>query len=175
MDKRLAILISSFSILTFTISLISSILIVNSENARTEKNGSEILSKEQSNRLLINFETNNELELINLTPGYNLSTNFTIINNSREKIRYNIKWIKVNSSFKNIDNPESFIYSLNCSNGEKIEEKQMPLSIDEQSIYDNLEINPNEENKCSLFINFKNNEAVINPQYFKGTIKVDFS
>lgn len=181
MDKKLVILICFFSVLTLISSIICSSLVYLNETARTEANGNAVLAVNNTyKKASINYNQNNTLNLSGLQPGYSVTQNFNIVNNNSNTIKYNIEWTNVVSTWNNANDgqtahPEEFTYSLTCTNGEKVESKQMPISNDNNIILENLELKTNKTNECTITVVFKNTGLDQSYNYYKsfrGTYKV---
>lgn len=185
MNKKLMILICSFSTLTLISSIVCSSLIFLNEKARTEVNGSEVLAVNNIYKSTsIIYNQNNTLNISNIKPGYELSQNFTIVNNNSNTIKYDIKWSNIISTW-NMDyngdnsNPNNFVYTLKCTNGEQITNKKMPIN-DNEIILDDLELKTNKTNECTISVYYlnDNNQDVIEQSYyynnsFRGTYKIE--
>ena len=179
MEKKMVILVGFFSVLTLIFSVITSSLIFFNEKARTEANSNKVLIQEGIYKnTSITYEKNNTLNLSGLTPGYSLEQQFSITNNNSNTIKYNIEWTNVASSW-NIasdgmeSHPEEFIYSITCTSGDRIVEKQMPTS--DEIILENLELKTNKFNDCIIKVTFKNTglDQLYNyNKSFKGTYKI---
>ena len=156
MDKKWTILICVFSVLTFISSVIGSSIIFMNDEIRTEANSNKVLANKNIYKSTsIVYEANNNLRLNSLNPGYNLEQKFSITNNNSNTIKYIIEWQNISSNWNSGNGmPEEFNYSVNCSNGEKVENKQMPLN--NEVILDNLELETNKTNECTIKINFIN-------------------
>ncbi len=182
MAKKSMILLCLFSVLTFICSLVSTMIIISNENARTALNSAEVLaSNKKYKTTTIEYEQSNELTLTGLNPGNQFTHNFSISNNQSNSITYSIKWYNINSNWNEISpiingsKPEEFVYSLECSNGEKIENKQMPSSNEDLTILDNLELKTNKTNTCSITIKFIStglDQSYNLNKTFKGTYKI---
>lgn len=181
MDKKWMILTCFFSVLTFISSVICSCLVFYNEKARTEVNSNKVLATNNTYKsTTISYYQNNLLSLSELTPGYNLEQSFSIVNDNSNTIFYDIIWSNVTSTWNISTNnipphPEEFIYSLVCSNGEKIEHKQMPIDNNDNVILENLELKTNKANDCTIKISFINTnlEQSYNlNKSFSGTYKI---
>ena len=182
MGKKWMILLCSFSVLTLISSVLCTSLVYFSEQARTDINSKEVVAANNIYKSLsINYDENNTLTLTDLNPGEKITKTFSITNNNSNTINYSIVWNNVSSTWNTGNNyqtahPEEFIYSLTCSNGEKIENKQMPLADDEdKTIIKNLELKTNKTNDCSITINFVSIDGDQSYNFnksFGGTYKV---
>ncbi len=181
MDKKWMILTCFFSIATLIASIISSCIVFFNEESRTKLNSDTVLAQNNIYKnTSINYENSNSIKLSSLTPGYTLEQKFYIINNNSNTIYYKIEWTNVTSTWNDNTNgfaphPEEFVYSLSCTNGEKIENKQMPINNDDNIIIDNLELKTNKINECTIKINFlqTNYDQTYNlNKQFGGTYKV---
>lgn len=181
MDKKLVILVSLFSVLTLISSIISSSLIFYNEQARTEANSEKVLASENIYKSTsINYNANNTLSLSGIYPGYTLEQTFSITNNNSNTIIYNIEWTNVVSTWNtSLDgqapHPEEFLYSINCSSGEKKENIKMPIDNENGIILENLELKTNKSNDCTIKVHFTNTGQDQSYNYnksFKGTYKV---
>ena len=182
MAKKWMILLCLFSVFTFICSLISTITVISNENARTALNSAEVLASNKTYKNTnIEYEQTNELFLSGLYPGAQFTHNFSITNNQSNSIKYSIKWYNINSNWNEysqmIDGsrPEEFVYSINCSNGEKVENKQMPIGNEDLTILDSLELKTNKTNNCSItitFISTGQDQSYNLNKTFKGTYKV---
>lgn len=179
MEKKVVILVGFFSVLTLITSVITSSLVFFNEKARTEANSNKVLVQEGIYKSTsVDYERNNTLNLSGLTPGYNLEQKFSITNNNSNTIKYNIEWSNVASSWNTASNgmeahPEEFVYSINCTNGDRVEEQQMPTN--DEIILENLELKTNKSNDCVIKVTFKNTGLDQSYNYnksFKGTYKV---
>lgn len=175
MDKKWTILICVFSVLTFISSVIGSSIIFMNDEIRTEANSNKVLANKNIYKSTsIVYEANNNLRLNSLNPGYNLEQKFSITNNNSNTIKYIIEWQNISSDWNSGNGmPEEFSYSVNCSNGEKVENKQMPLN--NEVILDNLELETNKTNECTIKINFINtgqDQSYNLNKTFTGTYKV---
>lgn len=175
MDKKWMILTCFFSILTLISSIICSCLVFYNEKARTDTNSNKVLANNYIYKSTsITYNQNNKLNLLNLNPGYNLEQTFSITNNNSNSLKYNIVWENITSNWnQSPNNNEDFIYTLSCSNGEKIENQPMPTK--ETTILENIELKTNKTNDCSITISFLNKGA--NQYYspnnsFNGVYKV---
>ncbi len=180
MDKRLVILICFLSVLTLISSIICSSLVFFNEKARTDVNSNKVLATNNIYKsTTIIYNNNNTLNLSGLTPGYSLEQHFSIVNNNSNTIKYNIEWSDIISTWNTTNNgeqahPEEFIYSITCTNGEKVENKQMPYSNKENIILENLELKTNKSNDCTIKVTFKSTgyEQLYNlNKSFRGTYK----
>ncbi len=181
MDKKWMILTCLFSVLTFVSSVICSCLVFYNEKARTEVNSSKVLAASNTYKsTTILYNQNNTLSLSSLSPGYSLEQTFSITNNNSNTIKYDIVWDNVTTTWNyssdgiNI-HPEEFVYSLTCSNGEKVESKKMPIEKKDYVVLNDLELKTNKSNDCTIKITFINNGA--DQSYnlnksFSGTYKV---
>ena len=162
MDKKWMILACFFSILTFVTSVICSSLIFYNERNRTEINSEQVLATNNIiNSSNIIYKQNNSISLSNINPGFTLNKNFSITNNNSNTIKYKVEWANIVSNWgvgSDIEeaHPEELIYSLSCSNGEKVSNKQVPVDEKNNLIIDNLEVKTNNTNNCTLTIIFKN-------------------
>lgn len=179
MDKKLVTLVCFFSILTFISSTICSSLVFLNEKARTDANSNKVIATNNIYKSTsIIYNQNNTFNLSGLTPGYNISRTFSITNNNSNTIRYNIEWTNVISTWNvaqsgGTAHPEEFIYSLTCTNGEKIENKTMPF--ENSIILENLELKTNKTNDCTIKVTFKNtgaDQSYNNNKSFRGTYKI---
>ncbi len=180
MDKKLLILTCFFSMLTLISSIICSSLVFYNEQTRTELNSNQVLATSHNyiNTSIV-YNHNNTISLSGLNPGYNITQTFSITNNNSNAIKYNIEWSDVVTTWNSENNglqpkPEEFVYNLVCSNGEKIENKRMPLTESDFVILKNLELKTNKSNDCTIKITFINTGA--DQSYnlnkaFKGTYK----
>lgn len=180
MDKKMVILVCFFSVFTLISSIICSSLVYFNEKARTEVNSSKVLATNYIYKSTsITYNNNNTLNLSSLSPGYSVEHSFSIVNNNSNTIKYNIEWFDIVSTWNNANDgyqahPEEFIYSLSCSNGEKVENKQMPVSSKDNIILENLELKTNKSNDCKIKIMFKStgqDQSYNNSKSFKGTYK----
>ena len=175
MAKKWMIILCLFSVLTFICSLISSITIIVNENARTELNSKEVLASSNIYKSTsITYNQSNELNLINLVPGQQITQTFTITNNFSNSTIYSIKWYNVVSNW-NEPHPEELVYSLSCTNGEQLQETVMPTTNDNLTILENLELKTNKSNTCTITITFKStglDQSYNFNKSFKGTYKV---
>lgn len=176
MGKKWMILVCLFSILTFLSSVICTMLVFFNEEARTSLNSNTVIAsnKTYKSSSIIYNEPNN-LAITGLNPGDSITKSFTITNNNSNTIRYKIVWDNVTSTWNDSGHPEEFIYSISCSNGENIGNKQMPIDNKNNTILENLELKTNKTNTCTITITFVNKE--IDQSYninktFGGTYKV---
>ena len=182
MDRKWMILLVFFSVATLTSSIICSSLVYHSENNKTEATSNQVLASNNTYKSTsITYYQDNHLKLAGLNPGYNASQKFTITNNNSNTIKYNIEWDNVSSTWNTLTegytetHPEEFVYSISCSNGEKIENKKMPITESDYHILDNLELKTNKSNDCTITISFlnKNMDQSYNlNKSFGGTYKV---
>lgn len=181
MDKKLLILTCFFSVLTLISSIICSSLVFYNEKARTELTSNQVIATSHTYKSTsVIYNQNNTISLSGITPGYNNTQTFSVVNNNSNAIKYNIEWVDVVTTWNTANNgisskPEEFVYSLSCSNGEKIENKTMPLSKDDNIILENLELKTNKSNDCTIKISFLNKGVDQSYNYnksFKGTYKV---
>ena len=181
MGKKWMILLSLFSCVTLITSITSMFIILNGDNARTEVNSNKVIaSNDIYKSVSIVYETDNTFNISNLNPGDQITKTFTITNNNSDSIFYNIEWRNINSTWQNPSmysepHPEEFIYTLQCTNGEKIESAIMPTNNNDPIILENLEIKSNKKNTCNLTMKF--NTTGYDQSYnlyktFEGTIKV---
>ena len=170
MYKKWPILVVVFSLLTFIISSLSSVLVFYSEQERTNINGNDILaSKKIYKSTTITYENNNNLTLSSINSGYELIQNFSIANNNSDSIRYDILWTDVKNIQSTLDN--NFIYNLNCSDGTNITNQVMP--IEDTKIVSDIELATNKINNCTITIKYTSPtpEVLVNKS-FGGTYKV---
>lgn len=147
-----------FSVLTLISSIICSCLVFYNEKARTDVNSNKVLAANNiyKNTSII-YNQNNTLSLTNLNPGYTLEKTFSITNNNSNTIKYNLTWSNVTTTWnQNNSHPEEFTYSIACTNGERVNNKQMPTSEEEFLILDDLELKTNKTNDCTITIKFIN-------------------
>lgn len=181
MDKRLLILTCFFSVLTLICSIICSSLVFYNEKTRTELNSNQVLATNNiyKNTSIV-YNQNNTISLSGITPGFNVTQTFSVVNNNSNAIKYNIEWTDVVTTWNTPNNeiapkPEEFIFSLTCNNGEKIENKTMPISEEDYIILENLELKTNKSNDCTIKISFLNkgvDQSYNFNKSFKGTYKV---
>ena len=155
MGRKWLILLCVFSMLTFLSSLVYNIFAFNNDKNKTELNSQTILA---SNNIYIktniNYYSNNHLILHELFPSDTITKTFSITNNNSEDIIYQIEWNNVYSTWhiNNADNtlihPEEFIYSLKCTDGSLISNKEMPINNDNNIILDNLILKSKKTNTC---------------------------
>ena len=152
MDKKWTILICVFSVLTFISSVIGSSILFMNDEIRTEANSNKVLANKNIYKSTsIVYEANNNLRLNSLNPGYNLEQKFSITNNNSNTIKYIIEWQNISSDW-------------NSGNG-------MP----EEFSLDNLELETNKTNECTIKINFINtgqDQSYNLNKTFTGTYKV---
>ena len=128
------ILICFFSVLTFISSIICSCLVFYNEKARTEVNSSKVLATSNTYKsTTILYNQNNYLNLSGLNPGDVIEQSFSVTNNNSNTVLYNLEWDNVTTTWNysndgSSSHPEELTYSLSCSNGEKIENRSMPVS-----------------------------------------------
>ena len=181
MDRKCMILTCLFSVLTLISSIICSSLVFYNEKARTEINSEEVLAANNIYKnSTITYEQNNNVKLSGLTPGFSMQQSFSVTNNNSNTIKYNVEWTNVVSTWaENTDGmqarPEEFIYSISCSNGDKVENKKMPISEKDYMIFENVELKTNNTNTCTITITFL--ETGLDQTYnlgksFGGTYKV---
>lgn len=159
------ILTCLFSVLTLISSIICSSLVFYNEKARTEINSEEVLAANNiyKNTTII-YDQNNNLKLSGLTPGFSVQQTFSITNNNSNTIKYNLEWTNVISTWGENTNgtqakPDEFVYTITCSNGERVDNKKMPTSEKDYLIFENLEIKTNKTNTCTITITFINTGA----------------
>lgn len=161
MDKKMMILIGFFSVATFISSVIGSCIVFYNEKARTDINSNKVLAATDIYKSVsINYYNNNLLKLNALQPGFSFEHKFSITNNNSNEINYDIVWNNVSSTWHYSENgmeahPEEFIYSLTCSDGQKITNTPMP--IDEKNnniIFENQSLKTNKTNECTLKVTF---------------------
>ena len=153
MGKKWWILICIFSILTFTSSIITSVLLFNIENHRNEIKTNNLKgTKKIYQNTLITYYGDNDLHLTNLLPGNRIERSFSITNNNSESIEYNIAWENVSTSWD--EGNENFIYTLTCDDF-TLTSITMPNS---DNIIKNGIINSNKTNNCILTIETLQNE-----------------
>ncbi len=163
MDKKWMILACFFSILTFITSVICSSLIFYNEKNRTEINSEQVLATKnifKSSNII--YKQNNSVSITNVEPGFTMNKYFSITNNNSNTVKYKIEWSNVVSNWglateTEEAHPEELVYSLSCSNGEKISSKQVPVDNKNNLIIDNIEVKTNNTNNCTLTITFIKN------------------
>jgi hypothetical protein len=165
MGKNSMILILSFSVLTFITSLICTLVIINNENARTEMNSNKVIAKKNTYiSSYITYKESNTFTINNLRPGDTIYKNFVITNNSSKETKYNIYWENIYSNWGNanmygIIHPEEFTYTINCSNGEKTEPKQVPINNEgDNIILENITLPTDKTNTCTMALTFNQKE-----------------
>lgn len=178
MDRKCMILTCIFSVLTLISSIICSSLVFYNEKARTEINSEEVLAANNiyKNSTII-YDQNNSIKLSGLEPGFSMQQSFSITNNNSNTIKYNIEWTSVVSTWAESTEarPEEFLYSLSCSNGEKVDNKKMPVSEKDYVILENLELKTNNTNTCTISITFLNtglDQSYNLNKSFGGTYKI---
>lgn len=181
MDKKWMILTCFFSVLTFISSIICSCLVFYNEKARTEINSNKVLATSNTYKsATILYNQNNYLSISGLIPGNTIEQSFSITNNNSNTIIYDIEWDNVTTTW-NYNNdglashPEEFSYALTCSNGEKVENKVMPVDSNDYTIFSNLELKTNKSNECDIkitFINTGNDQSYNLNKSFSGIYKV---
>jgi len=158
------ILILSFSVLTFITSLICTLVIINNENARTEMNSNKVIAKNNTYiSSYITYKEPNTFTVENLQPGQTFNRTFTITNNSSKETKYNIYWENIYSNWGNanmygIIHPEEFTYTINCTNGEKTEPKQVPIDNEDDIILENITLTTNKTDICTITLTFNKKE-----------------
>ena len=161
MNNKWMILAVFFSVITLISSIICSSLVYNSEKNKTEISSNQVIAINiiHKNTSIV-YYSNNSLKLIGLEPGYNLTQKFFITNNNSNTIKYNIEWTSVSSTWNTeseeygAPHPEEFVYTLSCTNGERVENKTMPLSENDYVIFKDLELKTNKTNECTINIRF---------------------
>lgn len=158
MDKKMMILVCFFSVATFISSVIGSCFVFYNEKARTDINSNKVLATpDVSKSTSINYYGNNKLNLSMLEPGYTMEQKFSITNNESNLLKYKIIWNNISSTWgsdSGTSHPEEFIYSLTCSNGQKIIDKQMPINNEDIVILENQELKTNKTDECTLKVTF---------------------
>lgn len=181
MDKKWMILTCFFSVVTLIASIASSCLVFFNEESRTKLHSDTIIAENKIYKnVSIVYENSNVIKLSNISPGYNITQKFNITNNNSNTINYRIEWSNVTSTWNNENSittphPEEFVYSVSCTNGEKIENKTMPYNNENNVILDNLELKTNKSNECTLTIKFIQNgtdQSYNLNKLFGGTYKV---
>lgn len=180
MDKKITILVCFFSVITLISSLVTSTLIFYSEQARTEANSNKVLATNNVYKSTsIVYNENNTINLSSITPGYTQTHTFSITNNNSNTIKYRIEWNNITSTWADATNgtahPEEFVYTLSCSNGEAVNETEMPSKKESIEIIKDLELKTNKTNECTLKITFKQlgiDQSYNNNKSFRGTYKV---
>ena len=175
MDKKWMILIGFFSAFTLISSIVSTSIVFMNDETRTEVNSNKVLpDKNIYKNTSIVYDENNHLNISSIDPGYSLEQKFRISNNNSNQIKYSIEWQNVTSTWNEPDaRPAEFTYTLNCSNGEKVISKQMPLS--NEVILDDLELTTNKTNECIItfsFVNTEQDQSYNLNKSFIGTYKV---
>ena len=165
MDKKWMVLLVFFSVVTLLSSIISTSLIYNSENNRTEITSNQILaSNKKYKNTLITYNQDNNINLTGLEPGYETKYKFSVTNNNSDTIKYNIEWDNISSTWNtsseeyNVVHPEELTYNVSCTNGEKVDTKTMPINPDENEILKDLELKNNKTNECTITIKFVKKE-----------------
>lgn len=150
-----------FSVLTFVSSVICSSLIFYNEKNRTEINSEKVIATKNIYKTSsIIYDQGDSISFSNVTPGYTLTRTFSITNYNSNTIKYKVNWENVvstwGSEIEGISHPEELIYSLSCTNGEKVVNKQMPINDKDNLIIEGIEVKTNSTNNCTITINFKN-------------------
>lgn len=182
MDKKWMILFSVFSVCTLIISAISCTFIILNEKTHTKINSESILAEKiEYKSTTIVYKQNNTLKLSELNPGDFRSYSFDVVNNNSNTIYYSVKWQNVTSNWNTVAegysaaHPEELVYSIDCTDGSKIDNQKMPATGEEKVIIQNLELKTNSSNSCTLNINFlhKDTDQSYNlNKSFSGTYKV---
>lgn len=182
MYKKWMILMCTFSAITMAFSIVCFGLIYYSETVRTELNSNKILANNNIyKKISIIYEQSNSVKLSSITPGYSVTQKFSISNDNSNTIKYDIVWENVTSTWDVASSseigahPEELVYSINCSNGEKIENKVMPTSNENPVILENLELKTNKSNICTITISFVSkgiDQSYNFNKSFGGTYKV---
>ncbi len=161
MDRKWMIITCFFSIVTFISSVICSSLIFYNEKNRTEINSEKVLATNTvfKNSSII-YNENNMIDFSNVAPGYSTERKFSITNNNSNATKYRIYWSNIISTFET----DKLTYSLSCSNGEKISNKQIPTTEEELNIIDETEIKTNSTNNCTITVTYTNNDEYIQEQ-----------
>ena len=180
MGKNSLILILSFSVLTFISSIICTFVVINNENARTELNSNKVLA---TNHTYISssiiYKEDNTFTISNLNPGNTITKTFIITNNNSKETKYTVYWSNITSNWGNanmygIIHPEEFVYSLNCTNGEKTDPKQVPTK-DNDTIIESITLGTNKTDTCTLtmsFIQKEEDQSYNLEKSFTGTYNV---
>lgn len=181
MDKKMVLLTCFLSILTLIFSVICSSFIYFNDKRQTDSNGTKVLASNNIyKKISIVYNEDNNINVSNLIPGASIEKKFSITNENSNSIKYNIEWFNISSTWnKSLNNfksiPEEFVYSISCTDGEKIENKTMPFNNEKNIILENLELKTNKTNECIINIKFLNKEEDQSYNYnkeFKGTYKV---
>lgn len=146
-----------FSILTFISSVICSSLIFYNEKNRTEINSEKVLAANNIYKTSqIIYKQDSTINFSNVSNGYSTNRSFSITNNNSNSIKYKVVWSNIVSSY----DTKNLTYSLSCSNGEKVTDKQIPSNDKEYTIIDNIEVKTNGTNNCTITINYKEDEPI---------------
>jgi hypothetical protein len=161
MDRKWMIITCFFSIVTFISSIICSSLIFYNEKNRTEINSEKVLAanKVYKNSTVI-YNENNSIDFSNVSSGYTVTRDFSITNNNSNPIKYSVMWSNIVSTF----NSEKLTYSLSCSNGEKITNRQIPTKENEYDILKEAELKTNSTNNCTITINYADSDEFVEEQ-----------
>jgi len=166
------ILTCVFSMLTLITSMVCSSLIFYNEKTRTEINSEKVLkmNDKYKSSSIIYYQSNN-LDINNIKPSFKKEQTFSITNNNSDTILYNIEWSNISSNWN--DNDE-FVYSISCSNGERVENKRLPVTNNDNVIIEDIELKTNTTNTCKIVIEFKSVEGQVynESNSFKGTYQV---
>ncbi|MBQ4030212.1 MAG: hypothetical protein II625_00540 [Bacilli bacterium] len=157
MDRKWMIVACFFSILTFISSIICSSLIFYNEKNRTEINSEKVLATNNIFKTSqIIYKQDSTINFSNVSDGYSVSRTFSVVNNNSNVIKYKVVWSNIVSSYDN----QMLTYSLSCSNGEKVADKQIPSNDKEYTIIDNVEVKTNSTNNCTITINYSDKEEL---------------
>ena len=146
-----------FSILTFISSIVCSSLIFYNEKNRTEINSEKVLAANNIYKTSqIVYKQESTINFANVSNGYSVSRTFSVINSNSNTIKFKVVWVNIVSTYEN----QNLTYSLSCSNGEKVTDKQIPSTDKEYTIIDNVELKTNNIDNCTITINYKEDEVV---------------
>ena len=181
MGKKWSILFCIFSMLTLISSIAYNIFLVSNDKNRTELNSNSVLASNNIyNKIYINYESDNHLNLSNLLPAQSVTKTFSITNNNSKDISYSIVWDNITSTWglnhydSSLVHPEEFLYTLSCTDGTTIT-NQMPINNDNNIILDNLTLKSNSINTCIINIEFtflEKDQSYNFNKIFEGTYKV---
>ncbi len=157
MERKLLGILCVLSILTFTTSLFSTLLIYFNDSNHTKVNSNSILNKNtRYKKSMIVYENGKHIEIRNVASEFEKDYSFKIVNDNSDEIVYNIKWGNVVSDWNSSDY-QNFFYSVSCDNGITIDKQNMPFSNEEKSIVSSLLLNSNKVVSCSIKIQYSGN------------------
>lgn len=172
MERKSLWILCVLSILTFTTSLFSTLLVYFNDNNHTKINSNSVINKKiKYKKSMIVYENGKHVDIKNVEADFEANYIVRIANDNSDEIFYTIKWNDVKSDW-NLTDYQYFIYSINCDNGVVIENQNMPFTNEERDIIPSLVVGSNKTVSCGIKIKYNNNYIEQTDNEFSADIGV---